>query len=80
MNGTNRQGRPHRRWTGDVTEWYKSDPHTVSEQATDRPKWRLVVQLTPVGIGADDDDDAFEVRMDIMHYLRTFIRHQCAFN
>jgi len=30
--------------TDGVTEWCNSDPHTLSEQAKDRAKWRLVVQ------------------------------------
>jgi len=33
-----------RRWADDVTEEFNSDLYTVREQATDRAKWRLVVQ------------------------------------
>ena len=44
MEGSNRIGRPRKRWTDDVEEWCNNALHTLSMMAADRRKWRQIVK------------------------------------
>jgi len=45
MDGSNKRGRPHREWSGDIEQWCGTTLQELSHAALNRQRWAAIVKM-----------------------------------